>query len=94
MSHFLVCFTIECDISGCVTWTSWGSKLETIFSPVFALMPNIQGFASCTLPATSLEINLSEGLSDKDKRAWSDVISYKIKGALNLRNLYFRIKVV
>mmetsp|Transcript_3603 Transcript_3603/g.6480 ORF Transcript_3603/g.6480 Transcript_3603/m.6480 type:complete len:184 (-) Transcript_3603:31-582(-) len=42
-------------------------------------MPNLQGFAVYTMPGTTLEVNLTDGLSAKDRRAWSDVISYKIK---------------
>jgi hypothetical protein len=65
---------------GCVTWTSWGSKLETIFSPVFALIPSIQGFSVFTLPEDKLDINVTDAVSAKDMRAWGDSLSFKIKG--------------
>lgn len=67
-------------ILGCVTWTSWGSKLETIFSPVFAQMPNIKGFPVFTTPDTPLAIDVSEAVSAKDLATWRDVLSFKIKG--------------
>ena len=63
-----------------MTWTSWGSKLETIFSPVFAQVPNIQGFPVYTAPDTPVDINLSDAVSDRDMRAWSDIMTFKIKG--------------
>lgn len=29
-------------LDGCVEWSTWGSKLESIFSPVFATLPALQ----------------------------------------------------
>lgn len=29
-------------LEGCVTWSTWGSKLDSIFSPIFAALPSIQ----------------------------------------------------
>ena len=65
---------------GCVTWTTWGSKLETIFSPVFAQLPTIQGFAVFTKTNTPLEISLADAVSGKDMRAWRDVMSFRLRG--------------
>lgn len=75
--------------SGCVTWTSWGSKLETIFLPVFAQMPNIKGFPVFTTPNTPLDIDMSEAVSAKDMATWRDVLSFKIKGKKKL-NAFLR----
>jgi hypothetical protein len=29
-------------LEGCVTWSTWGSKLDSIFSPIFSTLPSIQ----------------------------------------------------
>lgn len=50
-------------LEGCVTWSTWGSKLESIFAPIFAALPSLQGSQIYTLRDTPVEICLANGLS-------------------------------
>lgn len=64
-------------LEGSVTWSTWGSKLESIFTPIFATLPTLQGIQVYTHVNSSLDIYLAQGLS-KDGTKWRDTMVYII----------------
>lgn len=63
-------------LEGCVTWSTWGSKLESIFAPIFASLPTLQGSQIYTLRDTPVEICLANGLSKSGLQKSRDVLTY------------------
>ncbi|CAE7438613.1 unnamed protein product, partial [Symbiodinium microadriaticum] len=64
-------------LEGSVTWSTWGSKLESIFSPIFATLPTLQGIQVYTHINSPLDIYLAKGLS-KGANKWRDSMTYVI----------------
>lgn len=67
---------------GSVTWSTWGSKLESIFTPIFATLPTLQGIQVYTHINSPLDIYLSQGLSKENASKWRDTMVYVIMGEL------------
>jgi hypothetical protein len=67
-------------LEGCVTWSTWGSKLESIFAPIFASLPSLQGSQINTLINTPVEIWLANGLSKASLQSSRGSLTYVIVG--------------
>jgi hypothetical protein len=67
-------------LEGSVTWTTWGSKLETIFLPVFSTVPTPEGLQIIAHPNEPVEIYLSNSISAVAKSRWKGTMTYVISG--------------
>lgn len=67
-------------LEGCVTWSTWGSKLESIFAPIFASLPSLQGSQIYTLKDTPVEICLANGLSKSSLQKTRGSLTYAVVG--------------
>jgi hypothetical protein len=76
---FIHCFMYFL-IAGSVTWSTWGSKLESIFTPIFATLPTLQGIQVYTHINSPLDIYLAQGLSKENASKWRDTMVYVIMG--------------
>ena len=65
--HSLELLSKMTPLEGCVSWTTWGSKLDTIFQPIFASLPTLQGAQVVTLMNQPTEIYLASGLMREDR---------------------------
>lgn len=65
-------------LPGSVTWSTWGSKLENIFSSVFSTIPNLNHAQVRTDINDPLVIDLSGGLSKQFLNGWRDNMSYVV----------------
>jgi hypothetical protein len=68
-------------LEGSVTWTTWGSKLEMIFNPVFSTVPTPEGLQILAYPNESVEIYLSNSITALEKSRWKGTMTYDISGA-------------
>ena len=65
-------------VQGSVEWSTWGSKLESIFQPVFATIPNLMGcHVTCPLD-TGMEVPLAYGLTKATLAKVRDSLSYAV----------------
>lgn len=67
-------------LEGSVTWTTWGSKLETIFLPVFSTVPTPEGLQILAHPNEPVEVYLSNSISALAKSRWKGTMTYVISG--------------
>jgi hypothetical protein len=67
-------------LEGSVTWTTWGSKLETIFLPVFSTVPTPEGLHIITYPNEPVEVYLSNSISALAKSRWKGTMTYVVSG--------------
>ena len=67
-------------LEGAVTWTTWGSKLEMIFSPVFFTVPTPEGIQIMTNPGEAVEVYLSNSISAVAKSRWKGTMTYVVSG--------------
>lgn len=65
-----------------VEWSTWGSKLETIFEPVFSTIPTLVSSNVSTMMDTPLSVFLPAGMSKQDLNRWRDSLSFSIAGKL------------
>lgn len=63
-----------------VQWDTWGSKLETIFSPIFSVIPNLESTQKYTFMDLPLPINLSKSAPNHSLKKWRDSLTYEIVG--------------
>jgi hypothetical protein len=66
-------------LSGQVDWSTWGSKLESIFSPIFVTIPSVRGGIIHMKANSDMKISLSEGIPRSILRSWRDNMSFIIK---------------
>jgi hypothetical protein len=67
-------------LSAAVQWDTWGSKLETIFSPIFSVIPNLESTQKSTFMDLPLPINLSQSAPKNSLKKWRDSLTYEIVG--------------
>eukprot|EP01039_Chlorochromonas_danica_P007318 gene7318-8097_t len=65
-------------LQGRVEWSTWGSKLESIFAPIFATLPSVMASQLTTTCDTPLSIFLPNGLSKAELNRWRDAVSYSV----------------
>mmetsp|Transcript_4832 Transcript_4832/g.7354 ORF Transcript_4832/g.7354 Transcript_4832/m.7354 type:complete len:1127 (+) Transcript_4832:113-3493(+) len=61
-----------------VTWSTWGSKLESIFTPIFATLPTLQGIQIYTHMNSPVDVYLAKGLSKGSADKYRDSMVYII----------------
>ena len=67
-------------LEGCVTWTTWGSKLEMIFNPVFSTVPTPEGLQMLAYTNEVLEIPVADSVSAVEKSRWRGTMTYVVTG--------------
>lgn len=65
-------------LEGSVTWSTWGSKLESIFTPIFAQLPALQGIHVYTRVNAALDVHLAKGIAKDKKRRKTDSMMYAV----------------
>lgn len=65
-------------LAGQVDWSTWGSKLENIFLPVFSNTPSLSNSRVSTKPGQQVEIPLGKGLSRKQKSTIKDSMGFGV----------------
>ena len=76
-------------LEGGVTWSTWGSKLESIFAPIFASLPSLQGSQITTLQNTPVEICLASGLSKNSLAASRGALTFVVVGNIFLFSIAY-----
>jgi hypothetical protein len=71
-------------IDGMIDWNSWGSKLDSIFAPIFNAVPLLAGQACSVVSGKKLAIDLSVGISREMLQDYRDgMVFYILERTLN-----------
>ena len=65
-------------LDGMINWNSWGSKLDSIFAPVFNAVPLLSGLRVTAKAGVPIEIDMSHGISETMKDAYKDGMTFYI----------------
>lgn len=66
-------------LHGQVDWSTWGSKLETIFAPLYVTIPTVKSGRIEMKMNQMIKINLSEGIRKSLLRGWKDTMLFVIQ---------------
>lgn len=63
---------------GGVEWSTWGSKLDSVFSPVFFTLPSLSALQVKTVEDTPVSIKLSAGASKEVLAKWKNNFNFQV----------------
>jgi hypothetical protein len=65
-------------LTGGVEWSTWGSKLDSVFSPVFFTLPSLSALQVKTMQDTPVSVKLSAGASKEVLTKWKDNLNFQV----------------
>ena len=65
-------------LDGMISWNSWGSKLDSIFSPIFSSVPTLSGHSYTLMQGTSQQVDMMNGINKERRDGLRDSITFII----------------